>query len=278
MIERDMAALAVELRSLGVQPGQDLLVHSSLRKLGPVVGGAETVLNALRQVAGPDATIVVPTHTAGNSRSSRAFRAATSGLSMAEHAYYLASMPGFDPAATPSSGMGAFAEYVRTRPEAVRSSHPQTSFAALGPRAAVCTRGHALDCHLGESSPLGWLDRRGGATLLLGVGYAACTAFHLAEYLLPGKRPLRAYQCFTQHDGARQEHEFFDVELLDEDFEALGHRMDRESFVCHQRVGEAWCRLIPIQDVVSFALSDPAFQQSRIIARVGSHIPGARES
>jgi aminoglycoside 3-N-acetyltransferase len=276
--ERDLEGLVTDLRTLGVRYGQDLLVHSSLRRIGPVAGGAETVLGALRRAAGPTATIVVPTHTTGNSGSSAAFQAATGGLSRAGLDRYRAGMPGFEPATTPSSDMGAFAEYVRTRPASMRSGHPQTSFAALGAGAADCTRDHRLDCHLGESSPLGWLYRRNAAVLLLGVGYEACSAFHLAEYWLPGERPARAYYCFTVQEGERREQELWDVDLDDSDFAAIGQRMDRERFVRHGRVGAASCRLVPVRRAVGFALKDRAFRQRRrpIAGRLAVP-PGTRE-
>ena len=275
---RNLEGLAADLRALGVRRGQDLLVHSSLRSIGPVEGGVDAVLGALCEVAGPAATIVVPTHTSGNSRSSTVFRAAANGLSGAGLERYLADMSGFDPATSPSNGMGVFAEYVRTRPESLRSSHPQTSFAALGPDAADCTRDHLLHCHLGESSPLGWLYRHDAAVLLLGVGYEACSAFHLAEYWLPGERPERAYYCFTVNNGERLEQELWDVDLDDSDFAALGQRMDKELFVRHSRVGAAECRLVPVRRAVEFALADWAFQQRRRPAsdRLVSS-PGIRE-
>jgi aminoglycoside 3-N-acetyltransferase len=259
----ELRDLTDNLRALGVRPGQDLLVHSSMQRLGPIVGGAPALLDALQEVTGAAATIVVPTYTTGNSGSSTMFRAATRGLDRAEVARYLASMPGFDPRCTPSEGMGRFAEYVRTHPQASRSEHPQTSFAAIGPRAADCVGRHDLDCHLGERSPLGWLGREGAAILLLGVGYDKCTAFHLAEYRLPGERPRRAYHCVTAAGGERREHEFWDVDLDESDFAALGGRMDGQPFVGWGRVGAAECRLVPIPRAVAFAMSDPAFLRRR---------------
>ncbi len=89
----------------------------------------------------------------------------------------------------PSQRMGVLAEYVRCAPGAVRSDHPQTSFAALGPRARQLTDGHDLTCHLGERSPVGGLYAADGQILLLGLGYEACTALHLAEYRLPVPPP-----------------------------------------------------------------------------------------
>jgi aminoglycoside 3-N-acetyltransferase len=276
-----LEGLIIDLRGLGVRRGQDLLVHSSLHSIGSAAegtAGAAAMLGALREVAGPAATIVVPTHTTGNSGSSTAYHAATDGLSQAGRDRYLAAMPGFDPARTPSSGMGAFAEYVRTHSGSRRSSHPQTSFAALGAGAVDCTRDHRLDCHLGEASPLGWLYRRNAAVLLLGVGYEACSAFHLAEYWLPGERPQRAYHCFVMRDGERLEREFWDVELDDSDFAALGQRMDAERLARRGWVGAAECRLVPVRRAVGFALKDRAFRQRRRpVAGSLALPPGTRE-
>ena len=56
-----------DLRRLGVEPGQIVLVHSSLKSLGWVVGGAPAVVSALRTAVGPDGHVVVPTGTEANS-------------------------------------------------------------------------------------------------------------------------------------------------------------------------------------------------------------------
>jgi aminoglycoside 3-N-acetyltransferase len=260
---RDAVRLAAELRALGVSPGQDLLVHCSMRSLGHVQNGPATLVQALEIAAGPEATLVVPAQTSGNSLSSRTFQAATAGLDAAARAAYVAEMPGFDPENTPSAGMGALAEYLRTRQEAARSAHPQSSFAALGPRALECTAGHRLNCHLGENSPLGWLYRAGAAVLLLGVGYAVCTAFHLAEYRLPEPPPLQLYQCFTLDGGVRREQEFTDIALSDEDFADVGAQLDSAAFVMHGRVGNGDCRLFPLREAVDFALAWPPFAEHR---------------
>jgi aminoglycoside 3-N-acetyltransferase len=261
--EHDLRRLATGLSELGVSPGQHLLVHSSLRQVGRVQGGAATVLRALRDVAGDSATIVVPACTEGNSRTSRAFQAATAGMTAADLAMHIAAMPGFDRLITPSQRMGKLAEYVRTRPGAVRSGHPQSSFAAIGSHAKECVSGHLLACHLGENSPLGWLYRTDAAVLLLGVGYSACSAFHLAEYRLPGERPTRSYGCFVIEKGVRRERIFVDVDLIDNDFDAVGRRIDQEPFVRRGRVGAAHCRLLPIRSTVDFAVAWPSFRERR---------------
>ncbi|HEX3512666.1 MAG TPA: TIR-like protein FxsC [Trebonia sp.] len=268
--------MAADLRELGVRSGQHLLVHCSLHSIGPLNGGPLAVLNALREVMGR-ATIVVPTYTPRNSMSSASFRAATRGLNHDRLDRYVADMPGFDPMKTPSEDMGALAEYIRTMPEAVRTGHPQTSFAALGDQAAECTLDHALDGRFGESSPLGWLHRHDAAALLLGVQYDAFSAFHLAEYRLSCVPPRRAYHCYVMEGGRRRAYELWDVDLDDSDFVALGRRMDSAPFVREGRVGDAKCRLVPIRQAVEFAENDREFQDRRMVAATGpAASPGRR--
>ena len=59
----DRATLVRDLTRLGVPRGGLVMVHSSLRSLGHVAGGAETVVDALLETLGPEGTLVVPTFT-----------------------------------------------------------------------------------------------------------------------------------------------------------------------------------------------------------------------
>ncbi|HRB04704.1 MAG TPA: AAC(3) family N-acetyltransferase, partial [Ilumatobacteraceae bacterium] len=54
------AAVVGALRAVGVQPAGLIIVHSSLSRLGWVVGGAHTVVSALAEAVTPDGTIVMP--------------------------------------------------------------------------------------------------------------------------------------------------------------------------------------------------------------------------
>ncbi|MFI7606023.1 aminoglycoside N(3)-acetyltransferase [Micromonospora sp. NPDC049366] len=255
---RDVDRLARDLAALRVRAGQDLLVHCSMRRIGPVAGGPATLLAALRRVAGPDATVVVPAQTVGTSPTGPVFRAATEGMDAAGRAAYEARLAGFDPMTTPSEGMGVFAEHVRRQPGAARSNHPITSFAALGRRAAELTEVHDLDCHLGERSPLGRLYAGGAAVLLLGVGYDRCTALHLAEYRPgarrpPGPPPERAYRCYVLVDGSRERRDFRAPTLDATDFPELGAAIEAHLPVAHGLVGAAPSRLLDLRAAVDFA-------------------------
>ena len=152
--------LLVVLRELGLGEGDLVHVHSSLRKLGPVEGGAEAILDALLEVLGPTGTLTLPTHTflVVNQR-----------------------QPVFHQTLTPSH-VGVLAELFRQRPGVLRSLHPTHSVAALGSRAAAFVGGHERCLQpCATDSPYGKLRDWDGKILLLGEGLNCCTFFHGCE-------------------------------------------------------------------------------------------------
>ncbi|MCX4525068.1 AAC(3) family N-acetyltransferase [Streptomyces sp. NBC_01551] len=247
-------ALAVQLRLLGVRPRTRLLVHASLGGTGL---RADALRDALTGLLGPHGTLLVPAFTPENSTTSSAHLARIAGLTEDEVRALRDRMPAFDPERTPSQGMGAFAEAVRTAPGAARSGHPQTSFAALGKDAERLCEGHRLESHLGEESPLGKMCWEGGQVLLINVGFSVCTAFHLAEYRIP-KPPLRMYECVVKVNlpGAQLREgwtAYEDVALDDSDFAEIG-RTFPESRVRRGRVGGVSAMLFSLADAVDHAL------------------------
>jgi aminoglycoside 3-N-acetyltransferase len=256
----DRVRMRDDLRNLGLPAGAIVLVHASLRKVSPVGGDPGVVADALLDVLGPGGTLVVPAQTTWNSTTSRAFRTATRRMTPEQVAEYKDSLPAFDPRTTPSSGMGALAEYVRKLPQAVRSAHPQTSFAAVGARAAELMSVHLLESHLGEKSPLGALYANDAQILMLGTGYSTSTVFHLAEYKYQTEIP-RMYECRIAHgaESAQQApHEwtrFTDIDFDDADFERLGTNFERKSGTVRRAwVGGAVARLYPARRAVEFAV------------------------
>ncbi|MEH1101957.1 aminoglycoside N(3)-acetyltransferase [Micromonospora sp. CPCC 205561] len=247
-------ALAADLRALGLPSGATVLVHCALSRVGRVAGGPATLLAALRDVLGDAGTVVVPAQTAGNSTTSRPFRAATAGLGPAGVAAAEAAIVPFDPERSPAEGMGVLAEHVRRQSGASRSRHPQTSFAALGPAAARLTAVHDLDCHLGERSPLGALYAADAVLLLLGVDWSVCTAFHLAEHRLRRPPARRAYRCYVRDaDGRRVRRDFRAPDLDDTDFPLIGRALTDVGPVRAGRVGDADSRLVGLRVAVDFA-------------------------
>ncbi|MFI6848769.1 AAC(3) family N-acetyltransferase [Kitasatospora sp. NBC_00085] len=249
--------LTRQLTDLGVRPGDVLLVQASLRAIGPVEGGSATVREALLDaLGGPErGTLVAYTATPENSDTSRLVTTMMAGWTPGQVARWRAAMPPFDPAETPSSRtMGMLSELVRTHPEAVRSTHPQSSFAAVGARAKEITELHPLECHLGPESPLGRMYEIGTRVLSIGVELAKFTAFHLADLRMPNL-PVRHYGCVVR-DGGRSHWIRFDGPLLDDlHFQTLGEEvLRRAAGVVTGRVGAADCRLIPMREAVDLAV------------------------
>jgi aminoglycoside 3-N-acetyltransferase len=236
--------LAAQLRALGIEPGEILLLHSSLSSLGWVCGGPVAVVRGLLDVLGPRGTLVVPTQSGDLSDP-----AVWSNPPVPREWWETirATMPVYDPLITPSLGVGVIPETVRTWPGALRSAHPQTSFAALGARAAEIVEGHAPDCRLGERSPLARLEALDARVLLLGAGYGTCTAFHLAEYRIPspsvrvGRPGPAGWEVVTE------------VSISSDRFDELGHDFERDRPVVRGKAGAAEVRLFRVADAVAYA-------------------------
>jgi aminoglycoside 3-N-acetyltransferase len=244
-------SLAGDLRRLGLRSGDTVLVHSSLRALGFVPGGPQAVVQALQDVVGVDGTVVVPTQTPDNSDP-----AGWSRPPVPEDWWPVirAHTPAYEPGVTPSRGMGALAEQVRTWPGARRSAHPQTSFAALGARAEEVVSVHDLDSRCGERSPLATLERLGARVLLLGAGFGSCTAFHLAEYRVPGAAPVTQQGAAgLDPDGRRAWLTWDDVELDEEDFDRIGEHLLTTGAVTSGPVGDATAHLFDLARGVEVA-------------------------
>ncbi|MEO3861494.1 AAC(3) family N-acetyltransferase [Acrocarpospora sp. B8E8] len=244
--------LADDLRAMGLGTGQIVLVHSSLRAIGPLLDGARTLSQALLRVLGVEGTIVVPTFTSDNSDTSRAYRARTQGMDAAELARYSDGFPPFDKNTSSAAECGQFAEQLRIRSDAFRSDHPQTSFAAVGASARWLMADHSLDDHLGWSSPLAKLYQAHAVILLLGVGYECCSAFHLAEYGKAVGQPLMQYRCRITVGGMPIWHQYDDVVLDDSDFGGCGTAIESKMDLSMGHVGAAPARLFPLRQAVDF--------------------------
>ena len=208
------------------------MVHSSLRSIGLVEGGPETVVDALLQAIGPQGTLVVPTFT-----------------------YPTAGNPAFvfDPAHTPSQ-MGAISEAARRRPHAHRSIHLAHSIAAIGPLAeTIATSGGASgwDAH----SPMRQVFDRNGRYLLLGVPYQNLTAMHLCEVWLglPYRKPRISQGRMRQPDGSYSTLVSIGTPPLPghpgSDYNRLGQRMEDAGLVNLGPVGNAVARLLNATDL-----------------------------
>jgi aminoglycoside 3-N-acetyltransferase len=207
------------LRSVGVVDNEVVIVHSSLSRLGWVVGGALTVVHGLLEAVGPGGTIVMPAQTGIGDP------AAWENPPVPEHWWptIREHWPAFDPQATPLRGMGAVVECFRRLPDVRHSGHPAVGFVARGAQAEAIVHGHQLESSLDDSSPLGHLYRVDARVVLIGVGHANNTSLHLAEHRAdyPSKQTKNEGAPLLV-DGVRRWIIYEDLDRDDGDLEALG--------------------------------------------------------
>jgi aminoglycoside 3-N-acetyltransferase len=244
-------SLRADLAALGLVSGDAVLVHAALRSVGPILGGPDTLIDALRDAVGPDGTILGYTdwQLQDEVRDAPELRD---------------DIPPFDALRSRSiRDNGAFPEMLRTTPGAKRSGSPGGSMAALGGRAEWFTADHALDYGYGPQSPLGKLVEARGKTLLLGSPRWTMTLLHHAEHLadLPNKRIIR-YEIPLLIDGKTVWHK---VEEFDTT-QPIVDGPDEEYFVDivtdflatgrgHTgKVGHAECVLVEAAEMVPFAV------------------------
>lgn len=142
------------LRQLGVVEGSLVMQHMSYKSLGPVAGGAETIVDAFVEAVGSSGTVLFPTF---------------NFTSWTREHYWNRDET--------SSEMGIVSELARRRPESARTPHPIYSFAALGARAdefAACDDREAF----GDDSVFGLFHRLDGIIVSLGLHLNSTFSMH----------------------------------------------------------------------------------------------------
>lgn len=153
-------SLAQDLLAAGIVPGDTLLVHSSMKSLGPVEGGAESVFQALQNTVTENGLLIFPAFS---------YNIATN------------ENPDWDVTETPAC-TGILPELFRQKKDVFRSLHPSHSLAVWGKEAESFTAGHErFETAFNRLSPWGKLLDRGGKILLIGVDLTVATFLHAVE-------------------------------------------------------------------------------------------------
>lgn len=170
-------SLIKDLEKLNIDPKGTLLIHSSMKSIGDVEGGADTVLDALIEYM-EDGLLVFPTHT-------------WSYINEENPKYYVETSP---------SCVGILTELFRKRPGVVRSWHPTHSVAALGQDAKEFVEGdEKFDTPCAKGSAWERLLHREATIMLIGVDLRRNTFIHgVEEWIdIPGRITDDHEQLYT---------------------------------------------------------------------------------
>jgi aminoglycoside 3-N-acetyltransferase len=220
-----------DLKNLGVELGDVLFIHSSFKSLGPVDGGAGTVVSALEAAVGSEGLILMPS-----------FNLVESGQ-RAEI---------WDIETTPST-VGWLTEFFRRMPGTYRSDHYSHSVAARGKGAKDFVAEHLSregykspwdrkpwGKTYGSHSPMYKAYQVDGKILMLGVDYDSSTYIHFVEVILWNKLLKQSVEAKYSY-----------LNRL-----ALGEFWDRVGNVSKGFVGAAECRLFRIRAYIETLLRE----------------------
>jgi aminoglycoside 3-N-acetyltransferase len=246
--------LISDLGVLGVGPGRVVMAHTSVKSLGPVMGGPTTLMQALLDTITSTGTVMV--YVGWENLPDDVNR-----LAPAIRDTYYGNHPPFDPAiARAVRDHGMFAELVRTWPGAQRSDNPEASMVAVGAQATWLTQDHPLNYGYGLDSPLDKLVRLDGQVLLLGSPLENITLLHYAENRanLRHKNIVR-YPCPILRDGQRIWIDIEDFNTSDPHGDYTFEQIARDYLASGAgrtgKVGQAQCHLFDAAPFAEYAIA-----------------------
>lgn len=227
--------LVEDFKKIGLKKNDSVLVHSSLSKIGFVVGGPKTIIEALLEVIGIEGTLLFPSFPA-----------------IGRNKTHLEEKPFFDIRNTPSQ-MGSITEYFRKLEGCKRSFHPTDAICAIGPLADYYTNSHFGQLTpYNEHSPFRKLCTKNGKILMLGTTLnGACTNLHTLEDAVDFKFPVYDEKVFDVKmiDSAGKE-TIMKTKVHNPDYsakrncDALKPMFEKEGVLINGIVGEAKSMLI----------------------------------
>ena len=224
------ADLVAALRDIGLAEGDSVFVHSSFKSLGPIKGGALTVIRALEASVGSSGHVLMPSfHLIARAKRAEMWNLETT------------------PATT-----GWLTEFFRTLQGTLRSDHYSHSVAVRGANAADWVSGGRTEQGLaspwdldpwmrtfGVNSPVYKCYTENSKVLLLGADYDSLTILHLVEVMDWNKRLA--------------ENPLAEFRVIDRDI--VGAICDAEGKVRFGTIGLAHCRVFSARELIDDLLA-----------------------
>lgn len=241
-------SLKTQLKELGIQECDQLMVHSSLKSMGWIAGGAQAVVEALMETVTGSGTLVMPSQSADNSDPVYWMEPP---IPENWHADLRENLPAYDPHLTGLRGMGKIAECFHRHPATIRSPHPSHSFMAWGADAAEWMRDHPIEDSFGEGSPLAKMMKAEMKILFIGVGFDSCTALHYAEFA-QDDRTTSPQGAAVMQNGERVWQRFECVDMDSDRFPEIAKAFPGEIKI--GKLGQAEVELVAMRPLLEFGI------------------------
>ena len=219
--------LKAALTKLGVKKGQIIEVHTKLSSFEWLIGGAETIVDALMELEGEGGTILMPLQTSGNSEPSDWVNPPVAPES---YKAVREAMPPFSPEHSDITGMGETVENFRHREGVVISNHPNCAYAAWGRYARLLCNRQSLHFALAEESPTARLYELKGFVLLIGADFDSTTCMHLAEYRTDC-RPIKIMGACVDEGTGPEWKKYLDLDIDSSVFPKICGQMARKNMI-----------------------------------------------
>ncbi|MCG8527530.1 MAG: AAC(3) family N-acetyltransferase [Opitutales bacterium] len=185
-----LKTLLRDIRAIGIRSNDSLLIHSSMKSMGQVDGGADTVIDAFQESLS-EGLLIFPTHTWNEWNNVDGF---------------------YDPVTEPSC-VGVLTEVFRKRENVFRSLHPTHSIAAWGKGAETYVQGEEqFETPGPRKGCWGRLYDVEAKILFLGASLKTNTFLHSVEewYDIPDRiAPEPTGYRIKRNDGSIIERNFF---------------------------------------------------------------------
>jgi aminoglycoside 3-N-acetyltransferase len=191
--------LANDFRELGVNAGDTVMLHASVRAVGEIAGGPDQIHLALKSVLSSEGTLMM------YASCPRYYDEVGRGnLTAEQEREILEKLPAFDPVRARSARYnGTLVEFFRTYPDS-RVNHHVARFVFWGRQSEHLMSKQPWDYAYGLDSPLDRFLALDGKIVLLGCDHDTVTFLHYAEHVadIPAKRVAR-YRVPVMEDGRR---------------------------------------------------------------------------
>lgn len=238
-------------RTLGLKGGEIVELHGSLKAIGLVSGGPNTIIDALLKtlthegtlvMAAQDATNTEPAHWENPPVDLEVFK-----LLRDSHPPYLGRE-------TYLRWMGSLAQTLQLKDQTKFSNHPNCAVMAHGKQAKWLTLDAPLTPAFGLDSPLQKAIQLKAKALLIGVDYDVLTGMHVAE-ALSQRRPYQLESATILHNGKPQRIKYLDYDYDSDVFNRIGAEYEKTHAILTIQLGNAVCKMIDLSSLHDFTLT-----------------------